>query len=69
MKVNVLKSAIVLLVAVNVTACNGAWPSHDSGKNLSRFCPETTGQMAAHVCKNAVSLGKQPSAETTGNER
>ena len=65
---NVLKSAVIFLAAVVVTAGGSDWSSTPVKENLSRFCPVWTGQMGAHVCFEPVFPGFKKRAEDTGVE-
>ncbi len=68
MSVKVLKTAVVVYAAFFANAIGIDLSSALAAENLSRFCPVSTGQMAAHVCQNAVFTGILKRAEDTGVE-
>ena len=62
------RSALIFSAALATSVCAGDMSSDFNAENLSRFCPESTGQMGAHDCSDVVFRVKQKRAEDTGVE-
>ena len=66
MFVNVMKSAVVFLIAICVAVVGGVSSSDYRSANLSSFCPESHGQKVAHDCFDLVFTESGKPSPNTG---